>query len=946
MIESAGNPCLRTTIAIACFFLSGLAGLVYEIVWIKRATLVFGSTTAALSAVLAVFFLGLSLGSELFGRVSWRVRRPMRLFAALELGAAAFALASLLALDALESVYGFAYRAWGGRELPLFLVRLGLVALALAPTTLLMGGTLPLFCRHFAVHPDRIASSVGALYAVNTLGAAVGCALAGFWLLPTLGLLRTALVGAGASVVAGCTVAALRLPPTQPVAPEAQRSASGAGRAALRRDGATLAALFFLVGAVGFANEILWARFLSLIVFDTVYTVTLALAVVLLGIVLGSAFVAPIFDRTRSPSLAFGAISIAMGLSVELLLLLPSPFWQGLAGIPSYGLLLLPAAVLSGAAFPLVVRIAVVDPRFVGLAAGRMAAVNMVGGVAGSLAMGFLVLPRLGLQNALLLVTGVSVATGVAAWLLLDRARETRGKAVALAGAVLLWWSLPTLLGTRLPDDYLAGSGTLVASEEGRASTLSVIREGEVLRLESDRRWQGQDRIGHQALAAHIPMFLHPDARDVLVVGVGAGQTPGRFLMHDVELVECVDIEPAVFAVIEAHFESDWLHDPRVRIVPEDGRSHLAHTARSFDVISLEVGQIHRPGVASFYTRDFYELARARLEPGGLLSQFVPLAFFEPDEFRSVVRTFLEVFPVSVLWYNSSELLLLGANGDELPLHTGRWRELLRRDPIRADLDYAYWGGRGLRLGDPGVFLAGFLVAAEGLAALATGAELLTDDRPRLEYATAGKGSGSLNELVLLPVLRERLTPLRDEVARLFPEDAPGALRRVTAIRDRNLDDIAASALVRNAVEAMQAGDAARASKLLTAALDHNPGSFDATLALAEVRRAQARLAEAQALYLRALRMRGDSSAAHQGLGTALYQADRCDEAIPHLRAALAGWPGDAETHNTLGAALARTGRLRQAQAHFLEALRLRPGFADAESNLLEIDRAQTSVGR
>ncbi|MCH8149993.1 MAG: spermidine synthase, partial [Planctomycetes bacterium] len=187
---------MRNLVAIVCFFLSGTAGLVYEVAWIREASLVFGSTTFAISSVLAVFFLGLACGSYLFGRIGTRVSQPLKHYAKLEIPLGLYAVASLFIFDIAHYIYGAWYRDLGDHTGLLFVARFALVTIIILPPTILMGGTLPLFCRQYVISRDSIARSVGFLYGVNTLGAAAGCALAGFLLLPVLGLTRTVWVGA------------------------------------------------------------------------------------------------------------------------------------------------------------------------------------------------------------------------------------------------------------------------------------------------------------------------------------------------------------------------------------------------------------------------------------------------------------------------------------------------------------------------------------------------------------------------------------------------------------------------------------------------------------------------------------------------------------------------------------------------------------------------------
>jgi spermidine synthase len=928
---------MRTAVALSAFFLSGFAGLVYEVCWIRQASLIFGSTTFAVSTVLAVFFLGLALGSYAFGWLATRAVHPLRWFALLELGIGVLGLASPWAFEVADLAYGAAYRAFGGWGAPLVVMRAALVAAVLLPAAFLMGGTLPLFCRQYVRREGRIAAAVGGLYGLNTLGAALGCAVAGLWLLPTLGLRATIAAGAALSVSSAVAVLALARPLPAPF-PVARSSALEAAS----RDRAIVTALFFLTGFVALGSEVLWTRFLALIVRNTITTFTITLTVVLVGIVLGSVLAAARFDQARSRAFVFGLLQAATGLSVLALMLLPAEVWLGIRDqLAVTGLLLLPPAILSGASFPLAVRLVVGDPARASAGVGRMAAVNTLGGIAGSLATGFGGLPILGLQTTLLVLTGLSLAAGFVAWLCLDRTTRPALRALAVISSFACWLGLLTSTGTKLPADFLTDAGdVLVDYREGRASNLAVIRSGAALQLEIDRWWQGGDRTNHQAMAAHIPLLLHPDPRRVLVVGAGAGQTPGRVLMHDVEKLVCVDIEPAVFELIRDHFEAAWMDDARVTLVRDDGRNHVAHTAEQYDAVLLELGQIFRPDVALFYTADFYRRARARLAPGGVLAQFVPLPFLTLEQFRGVLRTFVEVFPHSLLWYNTAELLLVGVAAEGFSLEEGQLVRLTSDARLHRDLAYDHWGGPANRLHDRKVFLAGFLTGPRGLAALAAGGALFRDDRPVLDYGTSGLEQTATNEIPIVAALRENLQRF-EEVFRFDrpADDAPA----IDQIRAANLDDIVASALARRAEQLLRAHRRGDALALLTEARERSPGNFAANLLLGEAAMALGDSEAAREHFADAVRLRDDDPYARRGLATALHRLGRVDMAARHYRRVLRLLPDDPETHNNLGAALAQRGDLGGAIVHFERAVRLKPDFPDAQRNL---ERARTALGR
>jgi len=449
-----------------------------------------------------------------------------------------------------------------------------------------------------------------------------------------------------------------------------------------------------------------------------------------------------------------------------------------------------------------------------------------------------------------------------------------------------------------------------------------------------DRLWQGQDQKTHQIVAAHLPMLLHPRPRRVLVVGIGSGQTSSRFLDYDIERLDCVDIEPAVFDLVRRHFDARWMSDPRVRLISEDGRNHLLHTDARYDLISLEVGQIFRPGTASFYTVDFYRRARERLAPGGLLSQFVPIAFLPPEAFRRVISSFLEVFPQSTLWYNTAELLLIGVRGDRFELDPRRLDLLHANDRIREDLSYRHWGGadRALRL--PHVFLGTFLCGPRGLAGIAEGARVFRDDRPALDYLASDVRLGAGYELSCLRILRPRVESVATIAPGAFPSES---LNAAGAMQSRNLDQIVSN---RQLEPVWSAPRVAEQRPTIERAVEANPENSKANGLMGDALAAENRLEEALRFYQRSVDLRPEDGSAQLDLATALARLGRDPEAIVHYKAAIGQGLGGAEIYYSLGVSLARSGDTLAARRALEEALRLEPGHQQARLKLADLGAA------
>ncbi len=994
-------------LAVGCFFLTGMFSLVYEVCWIRKASLAFGSATWALSAVLAVFFAGLALGSYVLGVYSSRVARPLRVYGWLEVGVALAAIASPTLFQWTDRVYGAIYPHVFHSVPLLTATRLALITVIILPATTLMGGSLPLFCRQFVRRSGQVTRGVGWLYGLNTLGAAGGGAVGGFWLIPHVGIdssiylagLLNLAVGLSALRISGRLSAGVGPVPIDSQSAREPGGPVSSPSVAATRSPRVLMILFFGVGFVALANEVLWTRYLSLWMPNTVYTYTLTLTVVLLGIVLGSLVSAAISRRVRRPLAWFGAAQVACGLSVMLAMQL-RPAWWGEwltpVSVPEQltviVLVMLIPAVLSGLSFPLAVGLLVRDADEAASAAGRLAAVNIVGGIVGSLLTGFVLLPLSGIQTSLFVITAVSLSIGIVAWWSLGQQSARYLRAGWTLVSLLLWGAIPYYCDTQLPQDFLATDAELVDFREGITDNVAVVRQGDTLQLEVNRMWQGQDRKNHQIMAAHIPALLHGDPKRVLVIGLGTGQTAGSFLAYDVERLDCLEIEDGMVDLVEQYFDSTWMHDSRVQLIVEDGRNYVTHTADTYDIISIEVGQIYRPRVASFYTWDFYEQIRSRLRPGGLVCQFVPIEFLGPAEFRTMVRTFLQVFPQSILWYNTSELLLLGSSDTSRQFDPERFQAFLDSHPqLKQELDYAYWDGPSRYLSRPEVFLAGFLAGPQELQAMSEGGSVYRDERPYLEYLPL-TGRGATSEMIAL--LRQHLAPLTQITA----ADSDQLLADSRTIRQQNLGAVlarlaanrgqayeSAGMLTEAALEYQQAlaempeypranlrlaellqsqqrmgeavpflrrvlaadphdlstmfqlasalaavGDQPGAKKLFAQLLEQRPEHAQANLRLGMLLQADGQLSEAIDCFRRSLQANPHLVEAHLGWAGTLILQQQLDDAIEHYQLAAKLSPQDADIQVKLGWAWAMAGKHQQAQECFQAALRLQPGAARA----------------
>lgn len=736
----------------AAIFLSGFASLGYELCWIRKGALLIGATPHTLSIVVAVFFAGLAAGAYLFGLLSRRTKHSLLLYGILECAIGILAAFTPDFFSRAQEAYVLAYQWTGPSQAFHILFRSGLVAALIFPPALLMGGTLPLLCQ-FSIH-DRQANiriAAGILYALNTAGAFVGCMLCGIYFIPFWGIDRAIWFNSFLSVAVGMGVMVFSRKLTAPPPAVTARPPAKTGQGAdLQRQpqlkGTVAYGIFFGTGLTALGYEILWARFLSLIIHNTVYTYLFSLGAVLLGITIGGLLVYLLNDNPKQDLSTFAATHIFIGFSVLLIVLQPVGAWDWLGetrSAPAQAslclLILLVPSIASGMSFPLAYRLVAASVVNSGRDFGFLSAASTLGGIAGSLLVGFYLLPALGMYATLMFLTFISLAIGTYAILAPEAGSNSFRRRLLTCGITALWFAIALSGSTsRLPVDFLAGKNTMIEFAEGISSFIAVVKRDGIKTLEIDRMWQGQNQKSYQILAAHIPMILHQEPKSVLVIGMGTGQAASRFLKYPIERLDCVDIEATLPGMLQRHFDADWLKDPRTRIITDDGRNFTSHAAASYDIISVEVGQSFRPQIASFYTVEFYRQVERRLTPNGLACQFVPVGFFREEEFRSVVGSFLEVFPQSTLWFNKHAEFILIGNATHAPSLTRKRLRLLQSEPaLRADLDYSYDGSPWLAMNKKEVFAANFLMGAQTLAKLSAAAPHYHDDRPVLEYQAA-----------------------------------------------------------------------------------------------------------------------------------------------------------------------------------------------------------------
>ena len=748
-----------------CFFLSGALGLMYEVVWLRVLGLVFGHTVYAVTTVLAAFMGGLALGSYLFGRRAPRIGNLIAAYGALEIGIGLYCALIPILLNLASSLYLVLHRTLGLSYNAFSITQFLLIfALLLVPTTL-MGGTLPILSQALVKHEVGLGRTVSGLYAVNTFGAVSGVALAGYVLLPALGNRATNMIAAFGNMVVGvlALVYSRRAHTRQHRAVQLQAGAGVALPSSLRMGGWITLAALGVSGAVSMVYEVAWTRALALVIGSSTYAFTAMLVTFLAGIAGGSALYSWLLGSRAASPAVFAALQAAIGLLFMTTLLvferMPELFlaalrWSGSTAFVQVAISaasLLPPTLLIGATFPCAVAVATRGVPRAGTDVGYVYAVNTLGAIAGTILAGFVLIPAIGVHASIKL--GIACNLLLAASLLATPPRTSLvwpwgSVATALIGAVIFFvpsWDQRVMASgpgvyanqylrraeTASLTDTLRRQSELLFYRDGISGTVSVHQDGQLrfLRVngKTDASTSNLD-MPTQLMSGHLPLLVHRDPRAVLVIGLGSGVTAGAVVRHPIERLDVVEIEPAVVEASRffASEHGDVLKDSKVHAVIADGRNFLLTTSNRYDVIISEPSNPWIGGLASLFSVEFFQLARRRLNPGGIMVQWVQGYNLLPDDLRMVIKTFRIVFPATSVWNTGRGDFLLFGRVESTPLDLTLVEKRFPR--IRADLL-----GIGIHAW-PGM-LGFFMLGEEDTRRLSETAGLNTDDRLPLEFS-------------------------------------------------------------------------------------------------------------------------------------------------------------------------------------------------------------------
>jgi len=757
------------------FFISGISGLVYEIIWARQLGLVFGNTDYAVATTLSVFMFGLGIGSLTVGFLSDKyLKTPHHLvigYCVFELFIGLFGVCTVWIipkLDALSVVISSYQSVSGGSgffhlspstNVWRFIISFSL----LTPSAFLMGGTLPLLSKLVSANSENIGRRIGYLFMFNTFGAVFGCFLTDYISVRILGVLGTGgvacflnvLVALMGWILLGRNKSRITGTATEQPADRIPRPDTWGGDEKLFP---FAAAAFAISGFCGMALEVIWFRALGSYLLGYRAVLSSILTIVLLGLVAGSFVSSRLISGRRSPLVHFSLSQIYLGCAALLTIFFINSVdyfgvvqWIVANASSEYGryqagyafCLAMVALVVAlpsffmGWAFPLVNAFCQRYFETVGREVGRLYMFNTFGAVVGSILQGFVLTPFIGIQKSLMVVSGLVIASGT---FLLWRQREfSLMKPVLLVsvGVSALWWLLPSHY---LMDRYSFRSEIeekVVYRHEGRNESILVLEstKGSFRSLNTNGFSMSDTSPSAQRymkLMAHLPLMIHENPRRALVIAHGVGNTTHAVSLHgSLERIDVVDLSEDILS-ISKYFESTnkgVLEDPRVHAFVNDGRHHLIMHEGTYDLVTSEPPPLPFAYTVNLYTQDYYELIRERLTERGFFTQWLPVSQLNQDVVRSAVKAFVNVFPHSILISGYRNNLILMGSPDPFHFDT---RELRRKIDSNTSLKHDL---QSISAGNLTEIIGSFVMGERGLVEYTAEVDPVTDDHPYMEYS-------------------------------------------------------------------------------------------------------------------------------------------------------------------------------------------------------------------
>jgi len=1056
-IGSANSNKKTVFLILVCFFLSGFTGLIYEILWTRMIVKLIGGAPFAISIILTIFMAGLGLGSYIASRTIDRIKEPrnlVRLYGILELVIGIYVLLIPFFLSLLKPAFVILYNQFFNHFLLYnFLTFIGCSVLLCIPV-ICMGATLPVLCKFYVNTLSSIGTNTGRLYGLNTIGAALGSLLCGFWLLAIWGMNGTLYFAVAINVAVGiaCLLASVVIKKSvqqeisdTPAETMPQPEHVGHAAQSLKSAGVLYGALviFAVSGFCSMAYEVIWTKLLGLLVGPTTYSFTIVLVTFISGLALGSMIFGYLADRTDKPvglliCTQFAAALLALGCSqllgnsqlffAKLLYTSQGNFALRnlLKGVIVFVFMISPTLCL-GATFPLVSKIYTQRMANIGKSIGFAYSINTIGAVLGSFCAGFVLIPFLGKETSLSLVISFQIISSlIISFVILVKIGKVKLLPLAipaLAGLVGCFyfpqWNRQQLALGKYHrfskiENIIKNAGWFESLVRGK-DLLQHTQQGEILYYgdsiggfvtvkrhvnplgdyyykllisgKTDASSHGDMKT--QTLSGHFPLLFHHDPKKVMVVGLASGVTAGEAINYPIEQLDVLEINEQVVTASDYFlpWNSDVLSDDRTNIIVQDGRAHLQLTDQKYDVIISEPSNPWMAGLASLFTKDFFELAKDRLNEQGVYLQWLQTYQIDWETVKLIGRTFTEVFPNGVMLATEPSGL-----GVDYLLVGFKDKNTISLKNAERNFDYAK-KSKNIKLHDFRLFYR--LIVAENLKELFGTGPVNSDIQPILEFSAPKliyhtdntivrkiRSEGILSEETqnIVKQLYSNVDSQIDFAEYAFSVNSPYKnmidLANASAKQKERFYKLFEEYSKRDIIDYVLLRDPelrkrcmAAQIKKITENIDSMPDKAAEYKFLGELYLKNAMLEEAEKSYLLSLDIKPEDAETNYNLGIVYAQKGLIDQAKKSFNQAVAlsshykditlkiiglalsnqgklqqaadvfqeylkMQPDDFQIHNQLGAIYTEMGNIDFAIKHFSQALKINPEFEDAFQNL------------
>jgi len=767
---------------IMLFYLSGMSGLIYEIVWVRIFSLVFGNTNYAVTTVLSGFFSGIAFGSLVFGKHAEKIHRPLRTYGILEIGIGIFALTVPFLIKIVDGFYSSIFLAFGERKIFFIIFRFILSFLILFPPTFLMGATFPVLIKFTSILKEHFGKSVSILYASNTFGGVTGCFISSFFLIQHLGIYNTVYIGVIINLLVGFITLALSIKSKEheKIALSYKEKITSIGKEWNQNN--KYITIFLLVafatGLLSISFQVVWSRLLVYILSSSIYSFSIMLTTFLLGIALGS-FIANWIIAKRKELIGISGILLILAgiygmLTIPLMVFLAKydsvilqffavSSWSvyNICRFLQSAIVLFIPTLTMGIIFPMIASIYQKYNKSGSRVIGNIYFFNTVGAILGSIIAGFILIPILGCKWSIILlaVTYIFIGIIVVSFSAVNQIEKFIVFLIALMGLILL---SPSLKGNPFIPllNIREGGSKITYIKEGTTCTVTVHQYPSYKVLNVNRvNVAGTSFVLRttQKLQAFLPLFIRKDPKIVCQIGFGSGETSSIVIRYEtVERLDVVDISPEVFASASQFKDiNHGLYDsPKIRKIVMDGKNYIHLTDQTYDLIMNDSIHPVECGNASLYTKEYFEDCKKRLKDGGIMSSWFPLFALDKKDFISLIATFNKVFPGCTLWVanncvNRHGLLIGRKDGNEVRIDFNFLKSVFDKEWISKELGE-------IRIYTVYDLLDSFMLNGNAINELVKDADINTDFLPILEYRSPT--SISMDNLLLAQNIRTLLS--------------------------------------------------------------------------------------------------------------------------------------------------------------------------------------------